>query len=60
MKPWSSSDSTYKTSKAHSEEIVLYFSGGTNLNYVGHRYCVCGESAGARKEREYLEMVEIT
>ena len=29
------------------------------LNYVGHRACVCGASAGARKEKKHVEIAEL-
>ena len=31
----------------------------TTLNYIGHRACVCRASAGARKERKYMEMADL-
>ena len=40
-------------------ELVEYLIGSTTLNYVGHRDCVHGTSAGARKERNYADMTEL-
>ena len=51
--------STYNTSKAAIRELVDSLLGGTALNYVGHRSCVCRASAGSRKERKHVEMAEL-
>ena len=50
----SSSDIIYNTSKAASGELVGSLLGGTALNYIGHRACIHGASAGARKKGKYL------
>ena len=57
--PWSSVESVYNTYKAASGELLGSFLGGTALNYVGHRDCVCRDSLGARKERKWLDMTEL-
>ena len=54
-----SAEIAYNTSKADSGELVDSILGGTNLNYVGHRACICRASAGARKERKHVEMVDM-
>ena len=57
--PRLSAESAYNSSKAASGELVDSLLGGTALNYVGHRACVFWASAGGRKERKYVEMVEL-
>ena len=49
----------YNTSKASSGELVGYILGGTTLNYIVDRACVRGESVGARKEQQHVEMVDL-
>ena len=49
--PQLSAETAYNTSKAASGELVDSLLGGTALNYVGHRACVRGVSAGERRER---------
>ena len=49
----------YNTCNAASGELVDSIPGRTALNYVGHRACVRGASAGKRKERKHVEMVEL-
>ena len=46
----------YNTSKAAIEELVDSILGGTNLNYVGHRACVYGASAGAINDRKHVQL----
>ena len=48
---WLSAESAYNTSKAASGKLVDSLVGGTSLNYVGHRECIRGASAGASKEK---------
>ena len=50
---------SYNTSKAAFREQVGSILGDTTLNYIGHRDCVCEASTGKRKDREYMEMVEL-
>ena len=57
--PRLSVDIAYNTSKVASGELVDSILGGTVLNYVGRRACVRGVSAGARKDRKQVEMVEL-
>ena len=57
--PWSSEESAYNTSKACIGELVGSLLGGNALNHVGHRSFVPGDSAGARKERKYVEMADL-
>ena len=61
LDPRLSADIVYNTSKADSGELVESLLGCSTLNYVGHRACVRGASAGARKERKhvYLEKLAI-
>ena len=60
LDPRSSSESAYNTSKETSGELVGSILGNiTALNYVGHRYCVCEASAGARKEKQHVEMADL-
>ena len=47
--PQLSTEIVYNTSNAASGKLVGYILVGTALNYIGHRVCVCRESAGARK-----------
>ena len=46
--PQSSAESVYNTSKAASRELVESLLGGSVLNYVGHRACICKASQAAR------------
>ena len=57
--PWLSADIAYNTSKAASGELVDSLLGGSALNYVGHRSCVYGANAGARRERKHVELAEM-
>ena len=45
--PRLSDECAYNTSKAAIRELVDSLLGGTVLNYVDHRACLRGESAGA-------------
>ena len=49
----------YNTYKEASGELVDSLLGGSALNYVGHRACVRGARAGARKERNYEELADL-
>ena len=57
--PWLSEESSYNTSNAASAELVDSLLGGISLNYLGHRACVRGASAGVRKEQKQVEMAEL-
>ena len=57
--PHLSEDILYNTSKWSSGELVGYLLGGTALNYVGHRACLCRASVGARKEQKHVEMADL-
>ena len=59
LDPRLSVNSEYNTSKADSRELVDSLLGGTALNYIRHRACVCGTSEGARKEKKHDDMVEL-
>ena len=52
-------ESAYNIYKAACGELVGSLLGGTALNYVGHRACVCRASARARKLRKYVELAEL-
>ena len=54
--PRLSAESAYNTSKTASGELVESLLGGTTLNYIGHRECVRGASAGAKKERKHVKL----
>ena len=56
--PQPSTESAYKASKAASGELLGYLLGRTAINYVGHKYCVRKNSAGARKDWQHVEMEE--
>ena len=51
----SSQERAYNTSKAAREVLVGSILGGTNLNYVAHKGCVCRASADGRKQQELEE-----
>ena len=57
--PRRSAESAYNTSKAAGGELVEYLLGGSAINYVGHRACVRGASAGERKERKQVDLSEL-
>ena len=42
----------YNTSKASREVLIGSLLGGTDLNYVAHKGCICRASAVRRKQRE--------
>ena len=49
----------YNISKSVSGELIDSLSGGSALNYIGHRACVYGASVGARKDRNHVELAEL-
>ena len=49
----------YNTSKAASEVLVGSLLGGTDLNYVVHKGCICRASSDGRKQRELAEKAVI-
>ena len=53
-------ESAYNTSKASIREMVGSLLGGTALNYLGHRACICVSIVGARKEWKHIKMVELS
>ena len=59
LEPRLSAKSVYNTSKLTSGELVDFLLGGTALNYVGHRACVRGASAGEIKERKHVELADL-
>ena len=54
-----SAEIAYNTSKADSGELVDYILGGSALNYVGHRACVCKASLAAREAKMHIKLVEL-
>ena len=40
-------------------KLVDSLLGGTALNYIGHRACIRGSSAGVIKERKHVELSEL-
>ena len=52
-------ESVYNIYKSTIGELLGYLLGGTSINYIGHRACVCGASVGAHKEQNYLYMAEL-
>ena len=45
----------YNTSKSAMEVFVGLLLGGTKLNYIAHKGCVCRSSADGRKQKELAE-----
>ena len=54
-----SAESAYNISKAASRELVDSLLGGSVLNYVGHRACVCKASQTARFSKRSVELAKI-
>ena len=54
-----SEESAYNTSKADSRELVDSLLGGSVLNYVSHRACVCMASQTAQLSKRSIELAEI-
>ena len=50
----------YNISKAASEVLLDSLLGGTNLNYIAHKGCVCRESADGQKKRDFWETQVLT
>ena len=57
--PCLSEKTEYNTYRSSRGELVGSLLGGIAFDYVGHRDCVCGASAGARKEWKYLNMADL-
>ena len=57
--PRLSAECAYNTSKAASREMVDSLLGGSVLNYVGHRACVCKASQTARLIKRSVKLAEI-
>ena len=57
--PRLSADRAYNNYKAASRELVDSLLGGSVLNYVGHRACVCKASQLARLSKRIVELSEI-
>ena len=51
---------SYNTSKAATEVLVDSILGGTNINYIAHKGCVCRESADRWEKRDFLETAVLT
>ena len=49
----------YNISKAASGELVDSLLGGSALNYLGHRACVCWASMAARQETMHAELADL-
>ena len=47
--PWLSEERAYKTSKVDSGKLVDCLLGGSALNYIGHRECICKSCLVARR-----------
>ena len=56
---WLSAESAYNTSKVDSGEVVESLLGGSALNYVGHRACVCKVILAARHANMHVDVGEI-
>ena len=59
MDPRFSAKRAYNTSKAAGGKLVNCLLGGSALKYVGHRACVRRASTGARKYKNYVEIVRM-
>ena len=57
--PRLSAECAYNTSKAASRELVDSLIGGSVLNYVGHRACICKDSQTARLSKRSVKLAEI-
>ena len=57
--PLMSEESAYNTSKAASRELVDSLLGGSVLNYVGHRACVCKASQTARLSKWSVDLSKL-
>ena len=57
--PRLSVESAYNTSKTAGREMVESLLGGSVLNYVGHRACVCKASQTARLSKRSVNIAEI-
>ena len=60
LDPQLSAESAYNTSNAASGELAESLLGGTALNYVGHRACICRASLVSRIERKHVELAELS
>ena len=58
--PRLSAEIAYNASKVASGKLVDSLLGCSALNYVGHRACVRGASATARRERKHVELAELS
>ena len=57
--PRLSAEIAYNTSKASSGELVDSLLGGSALNYVGHRACICKSSLAARRDKMHVDLGEL-
>ena len=57
--PRLSEESAYNTSKVASRELLDSLLGGSVLNYVGQRACICKASQTARLSKRSVELTEI-
>ena len=55
--PRLSAERVYNISKAASEVLIGSLIGGTNLNYVAHKVCVCRVRSDGQKQREFSKKV---
>ena len=58
--PRLSEECAYNTSNAASEFLVGSLLGGTDLNHIAHKECICRASADERKHPEFLDKVALT
>ena len=52
--PRLSADRAYNTSKADRRELVDSLLGGSVLNYVGHRACICKAGQTERRTKKFF------
>ena len=57
--PQQSAECAYNTSKAASRDLVDSLLGGSVINYIGHRACVCKASQSARLSKIIVELSEM-
>ena len=57
--PWLSADSAYNTSKAASGVLVVFLLGGSALNYIGQRLCVCKTILAEIREKIHVKLGDL-
>ena len=58
--PWLLADHAHNTYKAANKVLVGSLLGGTDLNHIEHKVCVCISSADGRKQQELAEKAVLT